>query len=111
MSVNFKLTRTPILDNNGQIQRPWLDHFQEIARNSSTPRDNITPTGLVNGTNNDFTLPDAPNPSASLMLVLKPSAGNGVVLIQGVDYTLTRNAIHITTAPASGGILRAWYRT
>lgn len=69
--------------------------------------DNEVPSGLVDGTNGNFTLASAPNPPASLEL-----SRNGLVLTQGVDYTL--NNANITSAsnrvPMAGDTLVAFYR-
>lgn len=57
----------------------------------------------VAGSGYSWTLAQTPNPAASLQLFQ-----NGVLLVQGVDYTLTGASI-TTTYAASG--LTAWYRT
>ncbi len=46
------------------------------------------PTGIIDGLNNTFTLLFAPNPALALVLTR-----NGLVLNQGVDYTLNNNGI------------------
>ena len=66
----------------------------------------ITPTGTLNGTNKVFTLPQAPNPPASLRLyrgwqVLKPG---------GVDFTLSGATITYTIAPPPTATHLAFYR-
>ncbi len=66
----------------------------------------ITPTGTLNGTNKVFTLPQAPNPVASLRLyrgwqVLKPG---------GVDFTLSGATITYTIAPPPTATHLAFYR-
>jgi hypothetical protein len=68
--------------------------------------DYVTPTGLVNGSNTVFTLPQAPSPAASLRLyrgwqVLKPG---------GVDFTLSGATITYTIAPAPTATHLAFYR-
>jgi prefoldin subunit 5 len=70
--------------------------------------DGEVPTGAVNGTNTTFTLANAPNPSASLKLYK-----NGVLLAQGVDYSLSGATITFVStkaAPQSGDSLLASYR-
>lgn len=70
--------------------------------------DNETPGGSINGSNTAFTLAHAPNPAASLILIL-----NGQYLTQGVDYTLSTTNITMTTAPDAGfsGLpFKAFYR-
>lgn len=79
------------------------------ANFSSNFQDSVTPTGAVNGTNTAFVLPTAPNPAASLVLVFRPTTGTPVVLIQGVDYTLSGVNITMGTAP-NNGVLYAWSR-
>lgn len=70
-------------------------------------RDNIEPTGTINGSNVTFTLPSTPNPAASLMLFL-----NGFFQVGGgKDYSLSTATITFDEAPASGSIIRAFYRT
>lgn len=65
---------------------------------------NIIPTGTVNGVNNTFTLPDAPNPPSSLMLF------NDIgLLTQGGDYTLSGSTITFICIPLTGAVLRATY--
>ena len=46
--------------------------------------DQITPTGVQDGSNQTFTLPQAPNPASSLQVWL-----NGTLQQQSVDYTLS----------------------
>jgi hypothetical protein len=67
--------------------------------------DNETPTGTIDGTNDDFTLSKTPSPAGSLQLYL-----DGVLQVATVDYTLTGNAIAYTTPPTGGSVHRAWYR-
>lgn len=63
-----------------------------------------TPSGSIDGTNTSFTLAHAPNPSTALMYYL-----NGLLLKQGVDYTLSSTAITMTAAPLSGDVPQAFY--
>ena len=68
--------------------------------------DDETPSGSINGSNTAFTLAHSPNPGASLQLFL-----NGVLQQPGgADYTLSGASITMTSAPATGDILLAWYR-
>ena len=65
-----------------------------------------TPSGLVDGINQTFTLAQATNPQASLLLIL-----NGLVMSEGgVDYVLSGNTINFTFAPATDSIMKAFYR-
>lgn len=70
--------------------------------------DGETPTGLINGSNQVFTLASAPDPSSSLSLFL-----NGVLLSRTVDYTIATNTITFANGvlPQTGDTLRAYYRT
>lgn len=53
---------------------------------------NETPTGTIDGSNTTFHLAKVPNPTSSLMLFL-----NGLLLYQGVGYTLNNNTITMNT--------------
>jgi hypothetical protein len=71
-----------------------------------------SPSGTINSSNTSFGLAIIPNPAASLMVFR-----NGLVLRQGVDYTLSGSAISMVSAPqaASGSTAADWlyaiYRT
>ncbi len=67
-----------------------------------------TPAGLVNGSNQVYTLAATPLPATTLSLYL-----NGVYLSAGVDYTITGNTITFIAGvtPQSGDVFRAFYRT
>lgn len=70
--------------------------------------DNETPTGALDGVNTSFALAHAPNPTASLNLIL-----NGQYLTQGSDYTLAGSTITFASAPDaafSGLPFKAFYR-
>jgi hypothetical protein len=69
--------------------------------------DEETPAGAINGVNTAFSLAHTPNPAASLLLVL-----NGLVLKQGLDYSLSGAAITFSSAalPQQGDTLLAFYR-
>ena len=62
------------------------------------------PGGAVNGSNTAFTLAQAPYHATALMLVQ-----NGQTLTRGTDYTITGSTVSMTTAPATGDVLRAYY--
>ncbi len=70
--------------------------------------DGDSPGGAINGSNRDFTLSQAPNPQASLLLYR-----NGLLQKRTLDYTLTGNTISFVPAatPQSGDTLIASYRT
>ena len=67
-----------------------------------------SPSGAINGTNAVFTLSAPPVPPASLTLYR-----NGMVLRNGVDYTLAVSTITFAapSVPKSGDYLEAFYRT
>jgi hypothetical protein len=69
--------------------------------------DGETPQGAINGSNTLFLLSAAPQPAGSLALFR-----NGMLLRQGVDYTVSGNTVVVTSAatPAMGDSLVAWYR-
>lgn len=68
--------------------------------------DDETPTGLVNSSNVVYTLAHTPSPAASLIFTV-----NGQILVPGgVDYTLATATVTVVMAPATGAIVRAWYR-
>lgn len=67
--------------------------------------DNETPSGTVDGTNVTFTLSKSPSPANSLRLFK-----NGVLMVQGTDYTISGATITYTVAPTGGSNHRAWYR-
>ena len=77
---------------------------------SSTPAfvDAETPSGIVDGSNRSFQLANAPTPLTSLALYR-----NGLALQEGIDFTLSGNAINFVTgnAPQPGDVLQAFYRT
>jgi hypothetical protein len=64
-------------------------------------------TGVVDGTNNTFTLTGPPSPASSLALFR-----NGILQKPGVDYTLTGSTVQFLTGatPQPGDTLLAWYR-
>jgi len=76
----------------------------ELGQSSSTTWQQETPSGLINGSNVSFTLTNTPLQAMSLNLSL-----NGLVLRQGMDYTISGNTITMTTAPALGQTLWAIY--
>jgi hypothetical protein len=69
--------------------------------------DGETPSGVVNGVNTEFSLSAAPTPAGSLTLFR-----NGMLLKQGVDYTVSSRNIVLApgNALAIGERLQAWYR-
>jgi hypothetical protein len=69
--------------------------------------DGIIPGGVMDGNNAVFTLPQAPNPAASLRFYR-----NGLAQLVGLDYTIQGNAVTFNAGsiPQPGDTLVAWYR-
>lgn len=63
-----------------------------------------TPAGAVNSSNVTFTLSQAPGSAAALDLFL-----DGLILYQGVDYSLSGSTITMTSPPLFGQTLYATY--
>lgn len=61
-----------------------------------------TPSGTIDGSNADFTLSAAPDPSADLLLFR-----NGLLQDQGLDYTLSGDTVTFTLPPETGSVLLA----
>ena len=88
-------TVTSIIINNG------------AATGATSLALNETPSGLVNGINDTFTLSSTPSPSTSLLLFI-----NGQLITQGTDYTLATATITFdpSAIPMTGDILLATYQ-
>jgi hypothetical protein len=67
--------------------------------------ENGVPTGIINGSNKDFTLASIPNPATSLKVYL-----NGQRLKITEDYTLSGNTLSLVVAPETGDLLLVDYR-
>lgn len=64
---------------------------------------------ILSGSGTNWTLLHSPSPTASLMLFQRLPGFGGVLLIQGIDYTLS--GVTITTINSlSAGVLYAFYR-
>jgi hypothetical protein len=63
-----------------------------------------TPTGDVDGVNVTFTTTNNPIFTTAHLLFI-----NGILLRQGVHYTISGNTITMTLAPASGQVLTSVY--
>ncbi len=75
-----------------------------IKNNFATPSYNETPAGIIDGSNNIFTLTNTPA-TGSLQLFLNGMYQTG----GGEDYTLAGLTITFVNPPLSGSILRAFY--
>ena len=71
--------------------------------------DAVVPTGVINGSNVTFTLPQAPAPAASLFLY---HAHGSPYIGGGVHYTLAGTTItfEVAAVPQTGDLLYANYR-
>ena len=68
--------------------------------------DNEIPVGAVNGVNAIFAIDYSPSPTSSLDVFV-----NGMHMSQGgEDYTLDGTTITFVNAPATGSIIRVFYR-
>ena len=79
-----------------------------VGGGSANFADNETPSGALNGINQTYTLAHTPSPGGSLLLVY-----NGVIQLQGTDYTLSTATITFTNAKPNSSLnewIRAWYR-
>lgn len=63
-----------------------------------------TPSGTINGSNTSFSLANTPGSNSSVQVHL-----DGVLLVQGTDYTISSATISMTTAPALGQSLYVVY--
>ncbi|HUA87127.1 MAG TPA: hypothetical protein VMB85_24895 [Bryobacteraceae bacterium] len=118
--VSFTVGRAAVIDTSGEIDGA-SGNLSDCVRvdGSSGPcgsggsgvlpsfSDEETPAGTINGSNTAFTLAYSPSPAASLLLYL-----NGLLMTQGVDYTLNGNAITFLPAsiPQTGDVVTASYR-
>ena len=66
--------------------------------------DAIVPSGTLDGVNTIFTLPNTPNPLDSLQLFY-----NGLLLDQGVDYSINTNNITYNFTPLINSINLSYY--
>lgn len=64
------------------------------------------PSGAINGSNVTFTLATTPNPPGALLLIV-----NGLLMTQGLGYTLSGNIITLATAPQIGDSIYAYVPT
>lgn len=63
------------------------------------------PTGTIDGVNQQFSVTDTPISDASLKIYR-----NGLLLVQGVDYSVLGNLFALANAPQSGDDLNATYK-
>lgn len=117
--VGFAIGRAAIVNQAGQIEGA-VGNVGDCVRVDGTSgpcggggglvslfSDSETPAGVVDGSNVVFTLHFAPSPTGSLDLYR-----NGLLMAQGVDYTLAANSIHffLRSTPQPGDVVVASYR-
>jgi hypothetical protein len=118
--VGFAIGRAAVISQAGQIEGA-AGNLGDCVRVDGTSgqcgsgsggvltsfSDGETPAGVINGVNTTFTLNFAPSPPASLVLIR-----NGLVMKQGVDYSLSGVAITFLpgSVPQTGDGLLAGYR-
>ncbi len=118
--VGFAIGKTAIINDSGQIDGASGNLSDCVhVDGSSGPcgsggsgvlpsfSDEETPAGTINGTNPTFTLAFAPSPASAVSLYL-----NGLLMTQGVDYSISGNIITFLQAstPQTGDLLTASYR-
>ena len=116
MGTSFGISRSAVIDATGAIDAATgnLSDCLHVdgtsgpcASTSISFIDGEVPQGTVNGSNSAFTLANVPNPTTSLSLFR-----NGLLLQQGVDYTVVNNAVTFQSAaaPQINDVLLASYR-
>ncbi len=115
MGTSFGISRSAVIDATGAIDAAAgnLSDCLHVdgtsgpcASTSITFIDGEVPAGTINGSNGAFTLANVPNPTTSLSLFR-----NGLLLDQGVDYTIVNNAVTFQgTVPQTNDVLLASYR-
>jgi hypothetical protein len=91
-------TLDPYYEGYGAAIPERFGEFVDAEQISPQPvyfADAETPLGTFDGVNTVFRLLHVPDPPLSLELIL-----NGVVLTQGIDYTLAANVITFTSPPS-----------
>jgi hypothetical protein len=72
----------------------------------STPKDNVIPSGVIDGVNKTFTLPEIPIVNSQHIY------RNGQRIKVGLDYTISLNTITMINAPMtavqSGNAINDW---
>jgi len=116
MGTAFGISRSAVIDATGAIDAASgnLSDCLHVdgtsgpcASTSISFIDGEVPQGTINGTNGAFTLANVPNPTSSLSLFR-----NGLLLDQGVDYTIVNNAVTFQSGflPQTNDVLLATYR-
>jgi hypothetical protein len=116
MGTSFGISRSAVIDATGAIDAAngnlsdclHVDGSSgPCASISTTFIDGEVPMGTINGSNTAFTLANVPNPLTSVALFR-----NGLLLEQGVDYTISSNSITFLSSavPQLNDVLLASYR-
>ena len=92
------------IDNLKRRGRLGGGGFSKIASDGHI-LDPYIPIGTVNGTNTDFTLQKAPNPTGSLKVYI-----NGMLMSLTEDYTVSKVTVTMNTAPPTGSIIKVEHR-
>jgi hypothetical protein len=111
-SVDFSVTAANVLFGPRSIPYPG-DTIQAWYRSANSGgattafTDGETPTGLVNGSNQTFTLALTPNPTSSLQVFR-----NGILQRTSVDFSINGPILTFNTLsiPQSGDNVQTWYR-
>jgi hypothetical protein len=116
MGTSFGISRSAVIDATGAIDAATgnLSDCLHVdgtsgpcASTSISFIDGEVPGGTINGSNGAFTLANVPSPTTSLSLFR-----NGLLLDQGVDYTIVNNAVTFQSGelPQTNDVLLASYR-
>lgn len=107
LATDYTISGATITFTNAPATGSLIRAFFRYGAGGSGPNyaDNETPSGTINGSNTAFTLANSPSPAGSLQLYL-----DGVGQIAATDYTLSGASVTFTSAPSTGGLLRAFYR-
>ena len=98
--------RSPFHEGDDKIiSRPWAKWFQELKIQLANLQIKIeTPSGVIDGSNKTFSAANTPTSDEPVQLFQ-----NGVLLKNGVDYTVTGKTIKFTSAPGPGTSLQFRY--
>jgi hypothetical protein len=102
--TTISFVSAPLTDS--KIQVDYKVNSGDFATGSCSFIDEEVPVGNVDGSNKTFTLASAPV-TGSLKLFRDGQLLTG----GGADYTLTTNSIAFVSAPVTGSVLRAYYKS
>ncbi len=104
-NIDYRLSGNVITTNISPNFDSTLTSFFRVS-NVEGFVDGITPTGIFNGNNSIFTLPNIPSPLSSLQLFY-----NGLLQTSNIDYNINGNSITITIPPKIDNSIIAFYST